>query len=137
MKTLLAMIFSFAVSGCTNVKSADLVGTWVLSNPSRSLMKLEPGTDASLVLDKEGTFVAANLPRFLHSGGSSGETSSGNGRWRMIARDGKQQVQLDFHKIVGWNGPLPYGAQLEVSGKSLYYFVDDPDEAKRVSLQRQ
>ena len=132
MKPLVAILLSVGLWGCTRVNSADLAGTWVLSTPSPSRMHLDPDKKVSIVLDKTGTFVALNLPGFLDV-----DTTSGNGRWRLVASSGKQQVQLDFANITGWGGALPYGAQLQVTGNGLYYFIGDPDEAKRVLLQKQ
>jgi hypothetical protein len=45
-------------------------------------------------------------------------------------------VQLDFQVIAGWKDVLPYGTQLEVSRGSLFYFLGDADEGRRVAFDK-
>ncbi len=61
---------------------------------------------------------------------------SGSGVWKLVAHDGKQQVQLDFQVISGWNDALPYGVQLDVSGESLFYFWGDADEGRKIAFEK-
>jgi hypothetical protein len=66
---------------------------------------------------------------------------TGTGLWKLASREGKQQVQLDFHAKAGSKeGDIPYGTQMDVtkgwSAVSLYYFLGDADEGRRVSFER-
>jgi hypothetical protein len=61
---------------------------------------------------------------------------SGTGVWKLVSREGKQQVQLDFQTITGWKDALPYGTQLDVSRGSLFYFFGDADEGRRISFEQ-
>jgi hypothetical protein len=67
---------------------------------------------------------------------------SGRGTWKLVSREGKQQVQFDFEEIADWNkNELPYGTQLDISrgwsSLSLYYFLGDADEGRRIEFERQ
>jgi hypothetical protein len=69
------------------------------------------------------------------------ELDSGDGVWKLVSREGKQEVQLEFRSRQGRNASeVPYGAMLEISkglgNATLYYFIRDPDEGKMVEFER-
>jgi hypothetical protein len=73
---------------------------------------------------------------FYFPGRHAAQLESGSGAWKLVSHDGKQQVQLDFQVIAGWKDVLPYGTQLEVSRGSLFYFLGDADEGRRVAFDK-
>jgi len=149
-------MLSFGMLGCQNLKSSDLIGTWVVTDESRQ--RLLPGSQrkgaAKIMLDANGTFVASEVPEDMLYGApevadrlfgpseSAERLVTGNGVWKLASREGRQLVELEFRAItVGKRGRLPSGAQFEVSGGlsavSLYYFQGDPDRGRRVAFERQ
>jgi hypothetical protein len=78
---------------------------------------------------------------FYFPGRRAARLESGSGVWKLVSREGKQQVQLDFHTIADWKETdLPYGTQLDVSrgwsAVSLFYFLGDADEGRRIDFER-
>lgn len=61
---------------------------------------------------------------------------TGSGTWGLVSLDGQQKVQLKFQVIANRKDTLPYGAQLDISSGSLYYFLGDPDDGRRVSFEK-
>jgi hypothetical protein len=124
--------------GCNSVQPSDLAGTWVMKDDSRRILPAElQKASGKLVLDANGTFVASDVPGlFYFPGRHAARLESGSGLWKLVSREGRQQVQLDFQTIVGWKDALPYGTQLNVSSGSLYYFWGDPDEGRRASFEK-
>jgi hypothetical protein len=135
---LIALLLLFGTLGCSNSKTGDLVGTWVISESSRRVLPAELQTaSAKLVLNSDGTFVASSMPGlFYFPRQHAVRLENGRGVWKLVSREGKQQVQLDFQVITDWKDGLPFGTQLEVSRGSLYYFLGDPDEGRRVEFER-
>jgi hypothetical protein len=128
----------FGMLGCTSVGPSDLIGTWVIKDASRQVLPTElQKPSAKIVFDRNGTFVASGLPGlFYFPGRHAAQLDTGSGAWRIVSRDGKQLVQLDFQAIEGWKDALPFGTQLNVSRGSLFYFFGDPDEGRRVAFER-
>ena len=92
---------------------------------------------AKIVLYPDGTFVASDMPGLFYFPGShAARLESGSGAWKLVSHDGKQQVQLNFEVLAGWKDALPYGTQLEVSSESLFYFLGDADEGRRVAFEK-
>jgi hypothetical protein len=92
---------------------------------------------AKIVLDANGTFVASDIPGLLYSPGRhAAQLENGSGAWKLVSREGKQQIQLDFQVIAGWKDALPYGTQLDVSRGRLFYFFGDADQGRRVAFER-
>jgi len=135
------LVFIGSVS-CKSVKSEDVTGTWVINNVSEQVLPTElRKAPAKIVLDANGTFVASDMPGlFYFPGRRTAQLENGSGVWKLLSREGKQQVQLDFQAIAGWKGALPYGTQLDVSTgsaiASLYYFVGDADEGRRIEFEK-
>jgi hypothetical protein len=130
--------------GCKSAQPTELPGTWLMTDESRQVLPTGlQQASAKIVLDAKGTFVAANVPGlFFSPERRDARLESGSGTWRLVSRDGKQQVQLDFHEIVDWRrNELPYGTQLDVSrgwsALSLYYFLGDADEGRRIEFAKQ
>jgi hypothetical protein len=124
--------------GCKDVKSSDLPGIWVIKDASRKSLPAElQNAAAKIVLDANGTFVASDMPGlFYFPGRHAAQLESGSGAWKLVSRDGKQQVQLNFQAITGWKDALPYGTQLDVSSGSVFYFFGDADEGRRIAFEK-
>ncbi len=138
---LLLICIAFLAS-CSKVKSTELVGTWTVSTSSRDVVPvaLQKGV-GKLSLASDGTFVASELPALFYMPEvMSARLESGSGEWKLVSREGKQQVQLDFERINNWSGNLPFGTQLEISrGLStvtLYYSIGDPDAGRNVKFEK-
>jgi hypothetical protein len=96
-----------------------------------------PRMPASFTFYANGTFTALRIPGlFYFSGQRPMRLESGSGSWRLVTRESRQQVQLDFQKIENWKGGLPFGAQLEISSKRLFYFIGDPDEGRIMVFEK-
>jgi hypothetical protein len=129
--------------GCRSVKPNNVAGTWTMTESSREILPAEVRQNsAKIVLEANGTFVASDLPGIFDFPPARPRLDGGSGVWKIVSREGKQQVQLDFQVIpsgrVATN--LPFSTQMEVSdsrsGVRLYYFLGDPDEALRVEFER-
>jgi hypothetical protein len=134
----IALLLFFGMLGCKSVQSSDLTGTWVIKDASRKVLPTGlRKASARIVLDANGTFVASDMPGLFYSPGRhAAQLETGSGAWKLVSREGKQQVQLDFRVIAGWKDALPYGTQLDVSRGSLFYFFGDADEGRRVAFER-
>jgi hypothetical protein len=124
--------------GCTRVGPSDLPGTWVIKAAYRRVLPAElQRAAATLTLEGVGTFVASDLPGLFYvPGRHSVQPQSGSGVWRLVSREGERQLQLDFQTITGWKDVLPYDTHLDASRGSLFYFLGDPDERRKVSFEK-
>ncbi len=143
MLRFLPIALLFGMLGCKSVQPSALTGTWVMTDASRQVLPTElQKAPAKIVVDVNGTFVASDMPGlFYFPGRRTARLESGSGVWKLVSREGRQQVQLDFHAIADWKETdLPYGTQLDVSrgfsAVSLYYFLGDADEGRRVEFER-
>ena len=99
---------------------------------------------AKIVLDANGTFTAVEVPEDLLYGPPevADRLVTGNGDWKLVSREGRQQVQLEFNTIrEGQRGNLPYGTMLNVSqgwsATTLFYFQGgDADQGRRIEFER-
>lgn len=97
---------------------------------------------AKILLNPDGTFVASEMPGLFESPGQRDiRLEGGSGSWKLVVSDGRQELQLDFYAIANWRGSkLPYGTHLDVSRNwgeaSLFYFVGDADEARRIEFDK-
>ena len=139
----IAMLLFFGVLGCNGVKPSDVTGTWVVTEGSRQrLPTAQQKASAKIVLDANGSFVASDLPEDLLYGPEVADRLvTGSGVWKLVSREGGQQVQLEFHAIaVGQRGGVPHGALLDVSrgwsALRLFYFKGDADEGRRIEFER-
>lgn len=134
----IALLSFLGMLGCKNMQPSELTGTWVLKDASRKVLPTDlQRASAKIVLESNGTFVASNMPGlFYFPGRHAAQLDTGSGAWKLVSRGGKQQVQLDFHVIAGWKDSLPYGTQLDVSSGTLFYFLGDADEGRRVAFER-
>lgn len=142
LRVLVISIFLIPLAACTKAKPEELIGTWRLVEASRGVLPAQFKTaPATIVLSADGKFAVSALPGFLNMPPAPEELDSGDGVWKLISRDGKQQVQLEFRSREGKSAlVVPYGAMLEISkglGKTtLYYFIRDPDEGRMVEFER-
>jgi hypothetical protein len=95
------------------------------------------------VLDEDRTFVASEIPEDLLYPPPEGADRlvTGTGVWRLVSREGKQRVQLQFNTITsGQRGNVPYGTVLDVSAGwstiDLYYFQGDADQGRRIEFEK-
>jgi len=141
----IVLLLLFGMLGCKNVQPGELAGTWVMKRTSREVLPTElQKASGKIVLDENGTFTASELPEELPPYDMKQRRvrmDTGSGVWKLVSREGKQQVQLDFHAMEGnKEGDVPYGTQMDVSkgwsAVSLYYFLGDADEGRRVSFER-
>ena len=95
------LLVFFGILGCKNVQPSDLAGTWAIKDGSRKSLPAElQNASAKIVLDTNGTFVASDMPGlFYFPGRHAARLESGSGTWKIVSRDGKQQVQLNFQVI--------------------------------------
>jgi hypothetical protein len=126
------------VLSCTGVQPDDLVGTWVMTETSRGrlsgdLRKAMP----RIVLDASGSFVASDLPALFDAQEPAIlKSESGSGVWKLVSRDGQQDLQLEFQTRANEQATGSVGRRFHVSGGSLFYFIGDPDEGRRVSFEK-
>jgi len=140
----IVILLVLGMLGCKSVKPSEMVGTWVVNDASRAVLPIDlQKSTTKVVLEANGAFSASDVPGlFFFPGIRDSRTESGSGVWKLVSREGKEQVQLDFHAIADWTATdLPYGTQLEVSrgwsGVSLFYFLGDPDDRRRIELAKQ
>jgi len=148
MKLLsIAMLFGLALLGCTVTNSSDLAGVWVVKDESRYrfLSAAQQKGAAKITLDANGTFAAFEIPEDLLYGppATANGIATGKGTWKLLPREGRQQVQLNFEAItVGQRGEVPYGTQLDISkgwsSVSLFYFQGgDADQGRKIEFVKQ
>jgi hypothetical protein len=137
------LFLCFGILGCKTVQPGDLTGTWQMKDSSRQVLPPElQKASPKIVLDANETFIVSDIPGLFYFPGSRPALlESGIGVWKLVSREGKQQVQLDFHAIADWKETdLPYGTQLEVtkgwSAVSLFYFLGDADERGRIDFEK-
>src|SRR5258708_738368 len=142
--SLIAMLLLFGALGCnrTRVTASDLTGTWVIRDASRQRLPAElRKASAKIVLEANRTFVASDVPGLFYVNPGRARLDTGSGVWKLVSREGRQQVQLDFHAIAERKeGPIPWGRQFYFAGGSpaviLFYYVGAPDEAGRIKFKR-
>jgi hypothetical protein len=142
-----AMLLCFGLLGCKNAAQADLTGMWVVTDQSRQrfLPASQRSAAATIALNTDGTFTVSELPEDLLYGppDAADRLVTGNGIWKLVSREGRQQVQLEFNTITaGQRGNVPYGTMLNVSTGlgsrvALYYFQGgDADQGRRVEFKK-
>ena len=134
------MIVALLVSGvlsCSNLQPADVVGTWVVTDASRTRLPADAQKAAArIVLDANGTFVATDVPGlFARDERDASILETGRGVWRFVTLGGEQQLLLEFRQRS--NTPDQSSRGLHVSRRRLYYFIGGPDVGLRVSLEKQ
>jgi hypothetical protein len=104
----IAILLLFGMLGYKSVQSNELVGTWVMKDTSRQVLPTElQKASAKLVLDANGTFSASELPEELppvppyDMKRRRVRLDTGSGVWKLVSREGKQQMQLNFHTMAG------------------------------------
>jgi hypothetical protein len=140
---LILLLFTVFNTGCNDVQSHDLRGTWVIKDSSRQVL---PPTlrnaSAQIFLAADGSFTVSDIPGLLYFPGKRDVgLESGRGSWRLDSHDGSQFVLLTFDDLTGSKPiDLPYGAQLDLSKgwseTNLYYFIGDADEGRKVEFQK-
>jgi hypothetical protein len=141
-----AMMLCIELSGCKSSAPRNISGTWTVTNQSREqfLPVAQRNAAAKIVLDANGSFVASEIPDDLLYGPHHGASQlvTGNGDWKLVDRDGREEIQLSFSAIQsGQQGAVPYGAMLDVSSGSaravLFYFQDgDADQGRKIEFEK-
>ena len=135
----------FGLLACKDAQTGDFVGTWVVTGESRHrfLSTEQQKAAATIVLAANGTFVATEVPEDLLYGPPQAGNGivTGNGDWKLLSREDRQQIQLNFEKIAaGQRSVLPYGTQLNVSKGwsvvTLFYFQGDADQGRRIEFEK-
>ena len=129
----LLLAIGLGLTGCNEAVQADVVGDWAMTQASHQYLPPDQQTmSARLTLRSDGRFAAVDLPGAFHGVVGVADRNSGSGTWKLMMRDGRQQIQLAFDES--------YGTQLEVvrSGNAwtLQYFLGDPDEGRKIELER-
>ena len=142
------IVFLFAITGCQEMKTSEVAGTWVMKEESRKLLipEVENSTGQINVLT-DGTFVAKELPYrgYFESGKyiDKWRVISGSGTWKFLDISGLQNLYLGFDKFSfekAEDQSVSYGFPLVISkGWSkigLYYDLSDPDMHMRVEFEK-
>ena len=135
-------VFALVLGGmlnCSPVQPAEVVGTWVLTDASRNRLSADiQRARAQLVLRQDGSFVATDLPGLFASGDrDAAKLESGSGVWRFESTGGERQLLLEFRTRSDTTRSRPIGTDLHVSRGSLFYFIGDPDNGVKMSLEKQ
>jgi hypothetical protein len=142
------LLFLLGMLGCRNVRPSELAGNRVMEDSSRSLLPAESrAAAATLELNADGTFVASQVPEDLPPNPPYDDLNqhniirldTGSGHWALVSEENEQQVQLSFQTMAG-NKDVPYGTQLFISKGlskvSLFNFLGDPDQGRRISFEK-
>jgi len=140
----LLLFIWLGVQGCGTVQTSELAGTWVVTEQTRQdiLPASEQSSVTRIVLESNGTFSAYDLPgELLYAPPKfTGHLVSGSGTWKLEQLEGRHRVLLKFHTIETGELSYLYDAPLTVSkglsGIRLYFFQGDPDEGRRVELEK-
>lgn len=128
---IVVLLTACAVVGCSELKPSDIAGTWMMTEASRQHLPVDLQSVAPrLTLGGDGTFSAVVLPGAFH-GSVDIIANTGRGTWRILRRDGKNQVQLDFD---GGGGSQLGISNVPGSSTTLYYYLGDPDSGQRVEF---
>jgi hypothetical protein len=137
------VLLSFGMLGCKTVQPVDLVGIWLIKDSSRQILPPElQKAIPNVVVEANGTFVVSDMPGLFYiPGRRAARLESGSGVWKLVSREAKQQLQLEFRAIANWKETdLPYGTQLDVTRRwpavRLSYFLGDADEGGRIDFEK-
>ena len=131
--------------GCNRpgVTARDLAGTWVMKEGSRQVLP-NPLRKASptILLRGDGTFSASEMPGLLYGDRRSANLDAGTGTWKLVSREGRQEIQVNFSSITAGSTqlPVPYGTQIMISKPwsvvNLEYYIGDQDQGVQVELEK-
>jgi hypothetical protein len=141
LRSLITCLVATVGCGTAPISAKDVTGMWVISPASRvQLQKDYQGARGTLMLNQDGTFAATELPRDLlfREPERVAPPVSGSGTWKVTSYEHNFIVQLAFTKIGDEERRSPYGTELTVtrSGRQLYYYQGDPDQARTVTFER-
>lgn len=149
--TILLVVVSFGCGLFRQLKSGEVTGTWILTDASRQyLANASRGGVSMIALKPGGSFTATEIPGQLLYGPPDAPPPwqrgwsplvSGTGVWELTSAEGRQKVELEFREItLGQLGELPHGTELGIytsgSAPVLYYFLGDPDSARRIWFEK-
>ena len=142
---LIAAFIVAGVIGChgTNVTADELAGTWVMTDASQqNLPAALQKASARIVLDTNGIFTASDmaLDGLLPGDFRRVQLATGSGVWKLVSREGRSEIQLDFYLLMDNREQTPFGTQLYISKfwtpARLFYFLGDPDQGQRVEFEK-
>jgi hypothetical protein len=143
--TLVAVLIVAAVVGCnrTGVTAGSLAGTWIMTDHSREHLPTALQTaSARIILDPNETFVASNMPLdgMTSTDPERVELATGSGAWKLVSREGRSEIQLDFQLITENKQQHSFGTQVYISKfwnkTGLFYFLGDPDQGQRIEFEK-
>jgi hypothetical protein len=96
---------------------------------------------ARIVLSPDGRFVASELPGLLYLPPGRIPLNSGTGTWRLVLRENRQEVQLDFEapaadKQSGRATTAFVDVSRGWSKADLSYFIGDPDQGHKIDFEK-
>ena len=137
------LVLILGALGCRSVQPVDVLGTWVITDASRSALPAAlQKASATIVFDSDGNFRASEMPAMFDVPGRQPERlESGRGTWKVPPGDSRQRIQLECREIAEWTwSELPFGKELSVSSGwssvELYYYVGAPDNGRRVVFEK-
>lgn len=135
---IFAVVMVLITSGCRSVRSDELVGNWCVSSESKRILPevLQKGSGV-LSLKSDGSFEASDLPGLLYFPPGPLPVNSGTGTWKLVTRDGKAKIQLDFANANGLTkASTTFVDVSQGSNTALTYYLGDPDKEQRVELMK-
>ena len=139
------MLLCLGLQGCRTVQSNEITGTWVITDESRQrfFSESQRAAAARITQDSSGAFAANEVPDdLLYGPEASNGLVTGTGIWKLVSREGRQQVQLRFNAITaGGRGEAHYETILYVSTGlpstvGLFYYRGDPDEGRTIEFEK-
>jgi hypothetical protein len=139
------MLWCLGLQGCRTVQPSEITGTRIVTDQSRQrfFSVSQRAAAARITLDTSGAFTATEVPEDLLYGFLAADRLvTGTGIWKLVSREGGQQVRLQFNAITaGQRGNVPYDTNLYVSTGltstvGLFYFRGDPDEGRRIEFEK-
>jgi len=142
---LRSLLYGASGSSAAELQPNEITGIWIVTDQSRQrfFSASQRGAAARITLDTSGAFTALEVPDdLLYGPEASNGLVTGTGVWKLVSREGRQQVQLQFNAITaGGRGDSHYETILYVSTGlkstvSLFYYRGDPDEERRIEFEK-
>jgi hypothetical protein len=128
------VVFSFFGCDCRTIKENNLLGVWrIPSSEKNRLSNFHQNNE--IILNSDHTFIANNLPVEIFDNlfDNKYNSISGGGSWYLD----KLKLRLIF--ILINNKTTSAGTVFEIqTGKVpiMFFFLGDPDEGRRIELQK-
>jgi hypothetical protein len=140
MVSMISTAVMLLMSSCSGsqLKKADLQGTWIPDKPSQKWIKVAGDRSrCQIVLRADGTFNAAVPDYFMQTADKSvGRLMVGKGQWFLVTAGGQTKLTIEFSEVDGeritWNVE---GLHVETKNR-LMFWVGDPDSGDRFVFVR-